>query len=200
MTKIVFISYKYEDSCDTANKISSLLGNNSFLYRGEYGFSSLKQAGKQLKDHIKTMISKSHVTIVIISPSTKSDEWVDWEIKFSLYHKKPNSKNAYRNGILCVVQNSKETNTIEWALNANESYKEQFFPKVLIDNLHVTFPDLASRLSDRISKINNSLDNYDYCVVIDEKSFFQNPTKYIDEAYKNACDANKDILLPKSVH
>jgi hypothetical protein len=175
-------------------------GKAGHFYNGEKGYSPLNLATSTIKDYLKEMIFNTSVTIVVISPNVKYSDWVDWEIRYSLREQTRGGITSHRNGIVCVIQNIKDTygnmNT-NWARDYNGKYKESIFPKAVVENLQETFPDIfeiyVNRLFDKPNKIKK-----DYCVLVSESSFKLDPSFYIEKAYRIAHDSSFESIVNKT--
>ena len=122
MGRNVFVSYKYwddsvyqlydnetivRDYVDIIEDMFSKIGE--YYYRGEHD-------GEDLSDlHYKTVerilsdkIFRTSITIVLISPQmfeniSEFEQWIPWEISYSLRNKVRYDGNSYMNAILAVV-------------------------------------------------------------------------------------------------
>lgn len=120
MGRKVFISYKHND-----NNVKELpgLGNtarayvdylikhrlNDDIYKGEGDEDLSEFRDDTIKNHLKNKIHDSSITLVLISPNMKhpyqkeSDQWIPWEISYSLKEITRNDKVSHSNGILAIV-------------------------------------------------------------------------------------------------
>ena len=198
MGREVFVSYKYSDAVDTREEIRKKLGREGHFYNGEKGFIALEKADSTIKEYLKNMIFSTSVTVVIISPSVKYSNWVDWEIRYSLREQSRNGITSHRNGIVCVVQCTKDylrNENCSWAKDYNGNYRKDIFPQAIIDNLQTTFPTQEAAYVSRLFGMNIS--EKDYCVVVSETVFKSNPTFYIEKAYKRAHDDSYKTVVNK---
>ncbi|CAB5506424.1 TIR domain-containing protein [Bathymodiolus thermophilus thioautotrophic gill symbiont] len=121
MGKKVFVSYKHSDSsvqsltgyCNNTVRdyvdylINNTLKNDVYKGEGDEDLSDFKDG--TIENHLKNKIHDSSITIVLISPNMKdlykseSDQWIPWEISYSLKEIKRSDKTSYTNGILTVV-------------------------------------------------------------------------------------------------
>ena len=122
MARKVFVSYKYSDksvlkieniantTCrDYVDELQKLLDQEDHIYKGENDdepLSSLSDSsiGSKLGDKI----FDSTVTIVLISKGMRTntpekDQWMPWEISYSLKEQSREGKNSKTNAILAVV-------------------------------------------------------------------------------------------------
>ena len=197
MGREVFVSYKYSDAANTRDKLRLKLGKEGHFYNGEKGYSPLNLANSTIKEYLKDMIFNTSVTVVVISPNVKYSDWVDWEIRYSLREQKRQGITSHRNGIVCVVQNNRDPygnlNT-NWARDFNGKYRENIFPKVVIENLQETFPDVFEMYVNRAYGIPNKIKK-DYCVLVSESYFNLDPSFYIEEAYRRAHDSIYETVV-----
>lgn len=121
MGRKIFVSYKHSDASvqplnnyysGTARDYVDYLINNILsteIYKGE-GSEDLSQfKDSTIVTHLKNKIYDSSVTIVLISPNMKnsytpeSDQWIPWEISYSLKEITKSDQTSQTNGILAVI-------------------------------------------------------------------------------------------------
>lgn len=122
MTRKVFVSYKYNDSqvarvpydgalgtCrDYVDVIMGLIKDVA-IYKGEEDDNDLSQfKDSTIRTHLKAKIRDSSVTVVLISKGMKEagsekDQWIPWEIKYSLRRKAYGEVRSNSNGMLAVI-------------------------------------------------------------------------------------------------
>nr|VFK48856.1 MAG: MTH538 TIR-like domain (DUF1863) [Candidatus Kentron sp. TC] len=120
MGRKVFVSYKHSDSNvenlrdygDTACAYVDYLVEhrlNDEIYKGE-GNEDLSQfKNETIKTHLKKKIHDSSITLVLVSPGMKepdkaeSDQWIPWEISYSLKEITRADRLSHTNGLLAVV-------------------------------------------------------------------------------------------------
>ncbi|CAC9600919.1 Type I restriction-modification system, specificity subunit S [uncultured Gammaproteobacteria bacterium] len=121
MGRKVFVSYKHGD-----NSVKNLIGyyNNTVrdyvdylmdktlkddVYKGEGNEDLSEFKDNTIRDRLKNKIHDSSVTLVLISPNMKdsskneSDQWIPWEISYSLKEIIRKDKTSHTNGILAVI-------------------------------------------------------------------------------------------------
>lgn len=120
MGRKVFVSYKHSD-----NNVEVLqgFGNtarayvdyyidhrlNDEIYKGEGNEDISEFRDDTIKTHLEKKIHDSSITLVLISPNMKdayqmeSDQWIPWEVSYSLKEITRNDKVSHSNGVLAIV-------------------------------------------------------------------------------------------------
>jgi hypothetical protein len=124
MGKAIFVSYKYSDAnvfqlpdvigTTTArhyvDKLAGLLEQGDYLYKGEDDGESMETLqDSTIASKLGDKIFRSSVTIVLISKGMKTDaladkdQWIPWEISYSLKEQSREGGNSKTNAVLAVV-------------------------------------------------------------------------------------------------
>ncbi|NRA14955.1 MAG: TIR domain-containing protein [Oceanospirillaceae bacterium] len=120
MGRKVFVSYKHSDNNveflrdfgSTARAYVDYLIEHRLhdeIYKGEGDEDISHFRDDTIKTHLKTKIHDSSITIVLISPGMKNphqmeaDQWIPWEVSYSLKEITRSDKLSHTNGILAIV-------------------------------------------------------------------------------------------------
>lgn len=201
MGKKIFVSYKYADSnvClieninpttvrDYVDILQSKIDESDHIYKGEddgedMGTLADSTIGSKLGDKI----FDSTVTIVFISKGMKdntpeSDQWIPWEISYSLREQSREGKNSKTNAMLGVVLPD-QLNSYEWyylnnpGCNSITHQTNQLF-EILRDNMFNKITANTRTCNGTI--IYEGESSYIKTVRWDE--FIENMNLYIDKA------------------
>ena len=126
MARKIFVSYKHSDNSvayfpeyandkhhgQTARAYVDCLDDifeGEEIYKGEGNEDLSDFKNEAIKTHLKDKIYDSSVTIVLISPNMKEpfkaerDQWIPWEVSYSLKEVTRSDKTSRANGMLAVV-------------------------------------------------------------------------------------------------
>ena len=114
MGRKIFVSYKYHryytEVHDYVDYIQSSILSSDHIYKGEKSDEDLSYLSDvSIEKHLKEKIYDSSVTIVLISPNMKElfmsekEQWIPWEISYSLRETTRNDRTSRRNAILAVI-------------------------------------------------------------------------------------------------
>jgi hypothetical protein len=168
MARKVFVSYKYGDTYvqdlnvyeDTiwgkqkvqtkvrhyVNELSGILSSEDHIYKGENDGQSLADfSDEYISSTLRDKIYDSSITIVLVSKGMKNiwlaekDQWMPWEISYSLKEYTRQGRTSLSNGILVIVIPD-EFGSYEYYLTHNSlcnctSYNTPFLFQILRDNM-----------------------------------------------------------------
>ena len=192
----VFISYKYSDNSVLNLKPYGIFGTTArdyvdiiqkklksdgiHIYKGENNNESLADFKTEtIRSELADRIFDSSVTIVLVSPNMKDigkaekDQWIPWEIAYSLRNKSRSDNKSKRNAILLVIlpDKSGSYNYVESDYFNPHSFYFDIIQKNL-DNLHT--PYTAYKLKNNCSK--------SYMLRCKWNEFISNPNGWIEAA------------------
>lgn len=212
MARKVFVSYKYADSSvqdlnlyETSNwgttyrivttarhyvdEISKLLKDDDHIYKGEDDGESMENlADSSISSKLGDKIFESSITIVLISKgmkelySSEKDQWIPWEISYSLKEQTRQGRTSRTNGVLALVLPD-ENGSYDYYITRNTecnstSYNTNFLFQILRDNMfNIKKPN--RRLCNE-SWIYSGDSSYIKSVKWD--AFILDPSTYIDKA------------------
>lgn len=186
----VFISYKYGDTSIQSLDLASITTPRNYVDRiqtrlqrdgihinkGELDGESLNQfKDDTIQSKLADRIFDSSVTIVLVSPNMKdsgkpeNDQWIPWEISYSLRKKRREKSRSNRNGILVVylpdrygnydyARNLYHINSKFKILDANCNNLIRRHPQILLPQSYIiecTWAQFSSQMNDWIEKANN---------------------------------------------
>jgi len=123
MSKKIFVSYKHSDysvrqapntslittARDYVNHLETLIDATDQIYKGERDGEDLsKFKDETIASKLRDKIYDSTITIVMLSknmvePKPEEDQWIPWEIEYSLREKNRDGRISHCNAVLAVV-------------------------------------------------------------------------------------------------
>lgn len=164
MSRKIFVSYKYADrgvhpllssgifttARHYVDEIISHLDYNDHIYKGENDNESLQDfKDETIETKLKSKIHDSTITIVLISKNmvdpyvAESEQWIPWEISYSLKEITRNGRTSFTNAILAVVIPD-EIGSYSYAVNHHRC--------VIVWNTGNFFEIIASNMFNRNQK------------------------------------------------
>lgn len=187
MLPTTFISYKHGEGVVARNRFAE-------LYRGPYVGETdctpdLREKGQwRINKHIKGMIAKSAVTVILLSPKMFSTAWATKEIRYSLKYFKYGNHLHQPNGIVAVVL--KSNGTYDWVQKIKKKQESS--------NKHGKIYCGKKATRNMLRHIKNRLDTIytPYISLVTEDAFFENPEVYVCDAYHKS----KSFSLIRNKH
>lgn len=220
MGRKIFVSYKHEDT-----NVESLAGFGKTarayvdnliekrlhdeIYKGEGDEDISKFKDDTIESRLKDKIHDSSITIVLISPDMKesyteeSDQWIPWEISYSLKEITRKDKTSHTNGILAVVlpdRNGSYSYMIEESCSYCKSrmiQADKLF-QIIRDNI---FNHNSTELNkNSCSHCDRSFytGKHSYIQIVKWKDFISNKDYYLDETVKTR-DDRKSYNIVKEI-
>jgi|SRR5690554_8200332 len=227
MGRKVFVSYKYGDSQvqdlnvyeenwygqkvkvqtkarHYVNELSEILDNEDHIYKGEDDGESLAGfSDETIASKLRDKIYDTSITIVLVSKGMKTyeaekDQWIPWEITYSLKEITRNNRTSLSNGILAVVLPD------EWG-----SYEYYITSDTTCDCITLNTPILFQILKDNMFNVkepNKSLCNGSYVYTGDSSyirsvkwsDFKSDPNYYLNKAIELR-DKKEDYNIIKTI-
>ncbi|OBR65622.1 hypothetical protein A7K91_13640 [Paenibacillus oryzae] len=204
MARKTFISYKYSEAQNTRDRIIKALGADARYYQGETSTSPnlADRKTETIKNHLKSMIFDTSVTIVVISPNMKQSNWIDWEIEYSLKEITREDRTSRSNGIVGVIQKDYYFGGSGWILSSvtnsdgckSRSIDESKLYEIIIKNrTNQKDPVYACPNCQSVDSLNGS-----YISLVTEDDFVESPNTYIENAYEKSKRIN-DFEITKTI-
>ncbi|HXP49858.1 MAG TPA: TIR domain-containing protein [Bacteroidia bacterium] len=216
MGKKIFVSYKYSDkkvrpidgNKDTTareyvDKLEKLLEKDDHIYKGENDDEPLDSlADSTIGSKLGDKIFDSTVTIVLISKGMKedkpeNDQWIPWEISYSLREQSREGVNSKTNAVLAVVVPD-ELGKYDYYITENHECNSRTLNtdslfQILRDNMF-NIKDKEKDVRDcKGSKIYTGFPSYIYTVKWED--FVNNVNHYIDIANERRQNIDKYELV-----
>ncbi len=213
MGRKIFVSYKYSDpqvmdldiyernlwggtsKIQTTvrhyvDKLSEILENDDHIYKGEDDGESLADfSNEYIEDKLKEKIFDSTVTIVFVSKGMKniweseSDQWMPWEISYSLKEMTRGERTSSSNAILAVVLPD-QFGSYDYYLTYNSicnciHYKTNFLFEILKCNMFNEIDPTTSLCSNGTTVFHG---DYSYIQSVTWDQFKISHNTYLDKA------------------
>mgnify|MGYP000944583072 FL=1 len=219
----IFISYKYADNKvlnlpdrfpttvrDYVDLIQDAIGTNH-INKGEQDGEDLSHFKEQtVESKLRDKIYDSSVTIVLISPGMKEplereeDQWIPWEMAYSLRESTRNGRTSHTNAMLAVVlpdlwgsyQYFIEENTCHYC-NCT-TYKTNTLFRILYANMFNRKNPEYSDCPNHIFGIKPQWGYPSYIHIVKWNEFIANPNHYIEVA-KSIQDKADENNISKTV-
>jgi len=191
----IFVSYKHGDNNVAplslalnkgeitqgrhyATYLEGLLKQEGQIYKGEKDGESLDQfKDETIESKLRDKIFDSSITIVLISKNMKNefesegDQWIPWEVSYSLKNMKRGEKTSRPNGVLAVVVPDE---------NNNYSYIVNHYPCVTVWSTNRLFDILNLNMFNRKKHILKVCDSCGGNHHIGKDHSYIHPVKWCD--------------------
>jgi hypothetical protein len=222
MARKVFVSYKYADN--QVERLPEPLNNygtcrdyvdlimqtieGTEIYNGEDGDNDLSRfSDETIKTHLKYLIRHSSITVVLISKGMKeqakpeNEQWIPWEIQYSLTRRAYGMQRTKRNGMLAVIlpdENGSYDHYFSYSncahCNSRTHKIENLFQMLGKNMFNIKKPIKTDCTSPSHDSSYHIGDTHSYIHQVEWHKFIKNPSHYIDiaEQLKGSVD-NYDL-------
>ena len=219
MGRNVFVSYKYGDdnvrqfersryktsSRDYVNMVECILQKTyDFHYRGERDGDDMTGFPKGvIRTELANRIFQTSLTIVLISAGMRQldmreiDQWVPWEISYSMKYKYRGEVESHMNGILAVVIpdcRGNYSHALYESKDGSFRVKRQRLFRIISSNIF-NKPGIQYETDDYGSFYYNWDDSY--IVMTRWDDFCNHPVKWMDRAIAHRVNRNRYIVTKK---
>jgi hypothetical protein len=214
MGRKIFVSYKHNDNSvknltgyynNTARDYVDYLTDNTLeddIYKGEGDEDLSEFKNDTIKNRLKDKIHDSSITLVLISPNMKdgseeSDQWIPWEISYSLKEITRQDKTSHTNGMLAIVLPDTNDNYDYFIENKScncRTLKTGILFQILNKNMFNAKDLQDSNCNDCSSYTGDS----SYITSVKWCDFISNKDSYLDKAVKIR-DDRKSYTITKEV-
>ena len=163
----VFVSYKYHDSDvkplvgstttvrDYVNYLEKIFDvSEKVYYRGEEDDNDLSDFTEDtIRQYLSNKIFYTTVTIVLLSPNMydrslpENEQWIPWEISYSLKETRRESGKSHMNAVLVVVLPDRN-GKYDYAVNQFDCHRtihtDRFFPIIRKNMFNIKKPEMGS--------------------------------------------------------
>lgn len=202
MGRKIFVTYKYSDSKvqkitsgfpstarDYVDFLQNLINEEDHINKGEEDNESLDNfKDDTIESKLKDKIFDSSITIIVISKGMKdvykseTDQWIPWEISYSLKELTREGKTSKSNALLGIVlpdENGSYEYFLMYDANCNcTNYNTSFLFGILRQNMFNIKKPVTTQCNGKY--IYHNYFSYIYCVKWDEFKIDLN--KYVDIA------------------
>lgn len=188
------------------NELETILDSEDCIYKGENDGQSLAQfSDEYIASTLRDKIYDSSITIVLISKGMKEvwakekDQWMPWEISYSLKEYSRSGRTSLTNGIVAVVLPD-EYGSYGYYLNTDvicncTNYNTSFLFQILRDNMfNIKSPD--TYLCSNGSIIYTG--NFSYIPSVKWEEFKTRPNFYLDKAIELR-DKKEEYNITKTI-
>lgn len=197
--KIVTTARHYVD------KLSEILEDEDHIYKGEADDESMESlADSTIGSKLGDKIFYSSVTIVLISKGMKNihlaekDQWIPWEISYSLKQQDRQGQKSKTNGVLAVVLPDEYGSygyfiTNDATCNCRNLNTDFLFEILRANMFNAKNPTITNCNGKAIFH-----GDFSYIDSVNWADFIENPTKYIDKAIELR-DRKEEFELRKNL-
>ncbi len=221
----IFVSYKYADTKvkpltdsilddtkvrDYIDKLQENLDAEDEINKGEADGEDMSDfKDSTIASILRDKIYDSSITICVISKGMKeylideTDQWIPWEISYSLKEHSRNGRTSQTNAVLAVVLPDENGSYEYYIVDESCPYckcttlKTNFLFQILRDNMfNVKSPSLSD--CDHHGSEDVYLGNPSYIYSVKWSNFIGDVRKYLDMAFENN-DNKDDYTIIKTV-
>lgn len=211
MSKKIFVSYKYSDSSvrnltdgifgnstarDYVDELQLLLEENDEINKGEQDGEDLSDfQNSTIASKLRDKIYDSSITIVVVSKGMKNfhaekDQWIPWEVSYSLKEHTRNGRTSQTNAMLALVLPD-ENDSYEYYIVDNtctkcncRTLKTDMLFKVIENNMFNAKQSVQSDCDNHSNGSNVYIGDHSYINSVKWSDFKVNVSWYLDEALR----------------